>query len=232
MTGFLASVASVEEAKIALTGGADIIDLKNPHAGALGALPLTTIADTVKLINNNAQTSATIGDLTADSGSIPDAVRAMQTTKVDFIKIGLFSEGGDLSELISSLCNEASNYKLIAVLFADQPLDLTLLPQLAEANFHGVMLDTATKQGSGLRANLPDRDLASFVQTAKQLGLISGLAGQLSTSDIPSLLPLDPDYLGFRSALCTQHKRTQPIDSKAIATVRNLLNSLKGSVPF
>ena len=38
MTGFLASVASVEEAKIALAGGADIIDLKNPHSGGTGCL--------------------------------------------------------------------------------------------------------------------------------------------------------------------------------------------------
>ncbi len=224
MTGFLASVASVEEAKIALAGGADIIDLKNPHSGALGALPLTTITDTVEFINNNAQTSATIGDLTADSGEVPDAVRAMQTTKVDFIKIGLFSSGGNLSELINSLSVEASKYKLIAVLFADQKLDLSLLPQLADAGFHGVMLDTATKQGSGLRANLPDQDLARFVQTARQLGLVSGLAGQLSTSDIPTLLPLNPDYLGFRSALCVQHKRTQALDSKSIASVRSLLD--------
>ena len=186
-------------------------------------LPLTTITDTVEYINNNAQTSATIGDLTADSGEVPDAVRAMQTTKVDFIKIGLFSRGGDLSELINSLSAEASNYKLIAVLFADQPLNLSLLPQLAEAGFHGVMLDTATKQGSGLRANLSDQDLARFVQTARQLGLVSGLAGQLSTSDIPTLLPLNPDYLGFRSALCVQHKRTQALDSKSITSVRRLL---------
>lgn len=234
MTGFLASVASVEEAKIALAGGADIIDLKNPHAGALGALPLTTIAETVEIIGNNAQTSATIGDLTTDSGNIPDAVKAMQATQVDFIKIGLFTEGGKLSELINSLSYEASNYKLIAVLFADQPLDLNLLPQLAEAGFHGVMLDTATKQGSGLRTNLSDHELARFVQIAKQLGLVSGLAGQLTASDIHTLLPHNPDYLGFRSALCAQHQRTQVIDSKAILKIRRLIpytDSLIQAVP-
>ena len=36
----LISVCTLDEAKIALAQGADIIDLKNPHAGALGALPL------------------------------------------------------------------------------------------------------------------------------------------------------------------------------------------------
>ena len=40
MTGLLASVASPEEARIAAACGVDIIDLKNPRAGALGALPL------------------------------------------------------------------------------------------------------------------------------------------------------------------------------------------------
>ena len=37
MTKMLASVTGVEEAEIAIAGGADIIDLKDPTAGALGA---------------------------------------------------------------------------------------------------------------------------------------------------------------------------------------------------
>lgn len=37
MTKMLASVTGVEEAEIALSGRVDIVDLKNPAAGALGA---------------------------------------------------------------------------------------------------------------------------------------------------------------------------------------------------
>ena len=225
MTGFLASVTSVEEAHIALTGGADIIDMKDPNHGALGALPLNTIADMVKKIDNKTRTSATIGDLKASSGHIPAAVRALQSTGVDFIKTGFFHGSGDLAALAGSLEHETSNCKLIAVLFADQPLQLSLLPLLAEAGFYGVMLDTARKLGSGLRASITDHELVRFVTASRQLGLVSGLAGQLTTSDIPTLLQIAPDYLGFRSALCIQQQRTQTIDTGAMATVSGLLGS-------
>ena len=47
MTLMLASVLSVEEAETALAHGADIIDCKDPHRGALGALPLARITEIV-----------------------------------------------------------------------------------------------------------------------------------------------------------------------------------------
>ncbi|MEJ2115924.1 MAG: (5-formylfuran-3-yl)methyl phosphate synthase, partial [Gammaproteobacteria bacterium] len=37
MTGMLASVRNLEEAMMVYQGGADIIDLKEPNEGALGA---------------------------------------------------------------------------------------------------------------------------------------------------------------------------------------------------
>lgn len=223
MTGFLASVTGVEEAAIALAGGADIIDLKNPLVGALGALPLPTIAAAVKTVRNMALTSATIGDLTADSGQIPGAVRSLQTIGVDFIKVGLFPDGGSISTLIDALADEANCCQLAAVLFADRQPDLTLLPRLAATGFRGVMLDTATKNGAGLRASLSLNELAAFVQSARQLGLASGLAGQLTHADIGTLLPLKPDFLGFRSALCARHNRKQAIDADAVKTIRGLI---------
>ena len=43
MTGMLASVRNLEEAKMVYQGGADIIDIKEPNEGALGAVPLSQI---------------------------------------------------------------------------------------------------------------------------------------------------------------------------------------------
>ncbi|HVG82213.1 MAG TPA: (5-formylfuran-3-yl)methyl phosphate synthase, partial [Methylomirabilota bacterium] len=40
VTRFLASIASVEELPAALEGGADLIDVKDPATGALGATDL------------------------------------------------------------------------------------------------------------------------------------------------------------------------------------------------
>src|SRR5712691_8352699 len=50
MTKFLASVRDVSEAEIALAAGADIIDLKEPARGALGAVEPAIIAAAVRRI--------------------------------------------------------------------------------------------------------------------------------------------------------------------------------------
>ena len=63
MTGLLASVMTVEEAEAALAGGADIIDLKDPRRGALGALPAPVIRDCVAAIAGRQPVSATVGPL-------------------------------------------------------------------------------------------------------------------------------------------------------------------------
>ncbi len=50
MTLFLASVRDTAEAEMAIGAGADIIDLKDPGHGALGALAPDTIAACVRRI--------------------------------------------------------------------------------------------------------------------------------------------------------------------------------------
>ena len=62
MTQLLISVTSLDEAQMALENGADIIDLKDPSAGALGALPVELITSIVSFVNKQKLTSATIGD--------------------------------------------------------------------------------------------------------------------------------------------------------------------------
>src|SRR5262245_29278297 len=62
-TLFLASVRDAAEAELAIGAGADIVDLKDPEGGALGALPPATIEACVRAIGGRVPVSATIGDL-------------------------------------------------------------------------------------------------------------------------------------------------------------------------
>jgi dihydroneopterin aldolase len=52
---------------------------------------------------------------------------------------------------------------------------------------------------------------------------MAGLAGSLEPPDVPRLLLLEPDYLGFRGALCVGRDRTARIDPQAIAVIRELI---------
>jgi dihydroneopterin aldolase len=108
---------------------------------------------------------------------------------------------------------------LIAVLFADRNPDIRLAERLAEYGFAGIMLDTLDKSAGGLLQHQPAAHLASFVARAKGLNLISGLAGSLRAADIPILARLEPDYLGFRGALCHNRARTQRLDLRAMAAI-------------
>jgi uncharacterized protein (UPF0264 family) len=226
--GLLASVTSFEEAQLALDAGADIIDCKNPAAGALGALPVRTVRDIVKRMEGLAPVSATVGDVPLAPEAWQDAIEAMTAPGADILKIGI-SPPGDLQACLQAVRPLAELYPLVAVAFADQPLPglsfVDLAKAVAEAGFLGVMLDTAGKTGQRLTTLLPTSELESFVHAAQQAELVCGLAGSLRLEDVHSLIPLRPDYLGFRSALCKDGNRTAPLDAEKVASIGRALRS-------
>ena len=219
MTGWLASITGVDEARQAVAAGASIIDCKNPRAGALGALPDEIVRAVVAAVAGRASVSATVGDFPSmDPAVVRDAVVAMARTGVDYVKVGLFPSP-ELDACLAALEPIARRQPLVAVLFADRQPDFSLIPHLAALGFAGVMLDTAGKTGGGLLAHQSPDALADFVRQARRHGLLTGLAGSLKLADIDRLLPIEPDYLGFRGALCRDHARVAELDPAALAAV-------------
>ncbi len=223
MIALLASVACYDEIDAALSGGADIIDLKDPSAGALGAWKIESIRETVGILKGRRPVSATIGDLPLQPEIIATAVRAAAETGVDIVKIGFFD--GSTHTCIAALEPVAKRARLVAVLFADRSPDFDLLPLLAKAGFFGVMLDTADKSKGTLCNHLDKYALAQFGALARTHGLYFGFAGSLAMTDIPPLLPLAPDFLGFRRALCGAAGRTGKLDSAAVANVKRAIET-------
>lgn len=230
MTGLLVSVDNVHEALLALEGGADIIDLKDPAHGALGAVSAEVQRQVVRLVDSRRPVSATVGDLPMIPAQLTAAVLRTAASGVDLVKIGLYDLHArmDCVEQLGQAC--ARRLPLIAVLFADQHPDPDWLPALAAAGFHGVMLDTADKTGGRLLQHAPLGMLQAFVTRARGLGLLTGLAGSLRIDDIPVLLPLSADYLGFRGALCIERRRTGPLSMDALAAARSGLGQRQPAV--
>jgi len=219
MTGMLASVNSLAEARLVESYQADVIDLKQPAAGALGALDIGSVRKIVAALNPETVVSATIGDLPMEPEIVARATQAMGATAVDYVKIGFFP-GGDWQACINALAPITKHHALIAVLFADNHPDFVVVESLAKAGFRGVMLDTMDKKQGSLTQILPLTELQTFVRLAKAHGLLTGLAGSLRMADIAPLLPLGADYLGFRGALCRQHQRTASLDHQQISAIR------------
>ncbi len=104
------------------------------------------------------------------------------------------------------------------MLFADEAPDFGILAALGRAGFAGVMIDTADKKAGPLTAHLDPLTLGQFVAEARRHGLITGLAGSLRLEDIPALIGVGADYLGFRGALC-EGGRTGTLDPVRLGQV-------------
>jgi len=219
MTGMLASVMSAHEAEIAIEVGADIIDLKDPRAGTLGALEEPAALAAIDRIAGRRPVSATAGDMPMRPEWLAAAVASTAALGVDFVKVGFYPPIEEPEACLDAIAGAGGGVKLVVVLFADLHPDFGLIDAAAERGFAGVMLDTADKQGGGLRAHLDQAALGRFVAQARARELLAGLAGSLGLDDIPPLLELAPDYLGFRSAL-TRHGRTSRLDAAAARAVR------------
>ena len=223
MTRVLASVRSASEALLALAGGADLIDAKDPSHGALGALEPQAIREIVAAVAGVRPVSATAGDLPLDPRLIVSAAERIADTGVDLVKIGFFA-GAERTACLPPLELIAHRQPLVAVLFADQDPDLELIARLAGAGFAGVMLDTADKTRGSLTVQADLSLLADFVTQGRRHGLLTGLAGSLSLGDLDALLPLGADYLGFRRALCADGDRRGELEPARlhalVATVR------------
>ncbi|MES9831804.1 MAG: (5-formylfuran-3-yl)methyl phosphate synthase [Candidatus Thiodiazotropha sp. DIVDIV] len=220
MSKLLASVIDHQEMELAINSGADIIDLKNPHRGALGALSIDTISSLVVQCRGRCPVSATVGDLPAEPLQLTQAIDQTARCGVDYVKVGFFSND-NLTECIQAIKTLTNQYAVVAVLFADLQPPLHQLNSFASAGFKGVMLDTAGKGGGGLLSHIGLEEIDHFVDECRSLGLLNGLAGSLSLDDIPKLLPIMPDYLGFRGALCDQAERTAGIVPHRLNDIRN-----------
>ena len=233
---FLASVRNADEASLAIAGGADIIDCKEPACGALGALPLETIAEIVRGVAGVCPVSATIGDVPCTTDCVVPLAVAVSNTGVDYVKVGLFS-GGEPRAVISELGARLGNSKgagrarLIGLLLADQEPDYSLIDDMRRAEFAGVMLDTAAKDGSSLCDTMDLVALGRFIQRSKERGLLVGLAGSLRSVQVRHLVPLGADILGFRGALCAGLRRAAAMDLGAIRNIARTIAEACAALP-
>jgi (5-formylfuran-3-yl)methyl phosphate synthase len=221
MALMLASVTGPEEAEIAVRQGGDIVDLKDVGAG-FGTVTPEVVRAAVVAVARRRPVSAVVGVAAADVERITAIASALAEAGAAYVKIGLSPELLR-SDFIRALAPLARKTKLIGVMFADSGADRALIPVMAQSGLAGVMLDTARKSGERLLDHLDVTELALFVDAAHAHGLMAGLAGSLETPDIPRLLPLAPDVLGFRRALCIDHVRNARIDPGAVAAVRALI---------
>ena len=221
----LVSVRSVEEALLVAQGGADFIDLKEPGEGALGGLPVDTIRAIVGALRQHATglpVSATIGDVpTSELPRIMDCVDAVGACGVDYVKVGIDRAPQAVAVLnVLATCG----WPIVPVFIADQGFEWTHVEHACALGFPGVMADTADKLTGSLFDAVPLPDLRRFVATVRAGGAMVGLAGALRVAHEPQLRALEPDFAGFRTAVCVGG-RSSAIDPQRVLALTRLMHA-------
>jgi uncharacterized protein (UPF0264 family) len=215
----LVSVVNRTEAIESVEGGADIIDVKNPKEGSLGANFPRVIRQIKGVIPKNLELSATIGDLPNLPGTAALAALGAAVSGVDYVKVGLFGvkNSQEATTLMIEVVRAVKEYdvglKIIASGYADyrivrsvNPLELPVIAYKSEAD--GVLVDVKTKNGKdNLFSFLDVKELGDFISQAHDYHLLAALAGSLDKQDIPRVHNLGADIIGVRGALCTHKDR-------------------------
>ncbi len=232
----LISVASDDEARIALASSRDIIlDVKNPVEGSLGAQFPHVLQQIRASAPRPHQVSAAIGDMPNLPGTASLAALGAATCDVDYIKVGLWgprteAEAIFLLQQIRQAVNRYPDIAIIAASYADaqraNTLDPRCLPRIAQsAGVDGCLIDTAIKDGRGLFDFLTPHDLRALADEAHAFGLLFALAGALQEQDLLRVRDLGADVAGVRTAVCRDNRRAGPLDADR---VRRLCDIIRG----
>jgi len=226
----LISVTSAAEARAAIHGGADIIDVKNPAEGALGAASVAALRDVCALLPPSRVGSAALGESNSAPGALALAAYGAASLGAYYVKLGLRTadpaQAINLLQLIQTSLNLANpDCALIAVGYADAAdigaLAWQLLPEIARAaQIKGCMIDTALKDGRRLFDHCSEPALARWIAECRTAGRLCALAGSLSQADLPALRRLHPDVAGFRGAACRGDRVNGQVEAELVAVLR------------
>ena len=230
----LVSVTGVDEARVAVEGGVDIVDVKNPAEGSLGAPEPGVIERVREAVPARYPVSAAIGDLPDLPGTAALAALGAARCGAAYVKVGLWgtsTEDGAVAVLCAVREAVDGAATVIAATYADaervpsRPLaPASLVSAARRAGAGGCLLDTAVKDGRGLFEWLSQPALTSLVAEAHAAGVEMALAGALRAEDLSAVEATGADIAGVRSAACRDGRREAPLDAGRIARLRASLS--------
>ena len=212
---WLVSVRNSAEAVAALAGGVDVVDVKEPSQGSLGAADDQTIADIVAAVGQRALVSTAMGELVdlLRSSNEDDAKRLV--AGVSLFKVGL-AGCSDLDDWQAhwrrtmdalAASSPAEIARPVAVVYADwqtasAPSPREVLTAAVEQRCPALLIDTFDKSAGGLFEHWPADSLQTFLAEVRSHGLAVVLAGSLTADAIVAAARLMPDLIAVRTAAC------------------------------
>jgi uncharacterized protein (UPF0264 family) len=235
VTKLLVSPTDENDAIEAVAGGADIIDVKDPTAGSLGAAAPELIRRVKKAVGQSIPVSAALGDVPNLSGTVAQAALGASIAGADYVKVGLHGTRSheDARDVLRCVVQTLDDFNrdsiTVAALYADHnragtidPLDLPLIVQ--GIGVEVVMVDTAIKDGKNLFDFMSDAEVSKFIQASRKQNLEVALAGSLNGETFERAARLNPDIVGVRTAaLPGGNRNSGRVDSSLVAELKEIL---------
>lgn len=244
----LVSVRSAAEARAALSGGCDILDVKNPARGPLGRADFSVTEEVLRTgLAAGIPVSAALGEVSEYPSdptlTDPEHRLPRSLAQLSFTKIGLADLDHDsnwaarwqdtMSSLTGSLSqmHDSSGQRWVAVIYADwqsarapSPDDIVnhVLSSSSSTghNIAGVLVDTWSKKSGRLLDSLPVERLQQLAESVQHSGRFFAVAGRLTAKMLPKLVAVRPDVVAVRSAACRGEDRTSSVDTAAVRSLR------------
>ena len=222
-TNLLVSLKSLEEITGEVLRNVDIIDLKDPEKGSIGAWSEKKIFEAVKIISKKKLISATLGDV-KDIEEIIDKIKVFDNYKLDFIKFGIFSENIEELNILFGLINKVKiKTELVCVAFVENFCVLNYLEKnlylIKKSGINFLLLDTGLKSRGSLLSYCKINFLKKFILKCESNGIYIGLAGRLGVEQIKKLLKLEPFIIGMRSVVCCDSNRNLLISEEKVKKI-------------
>lgn len=224
-TGLLVSVRSVDEAEQIDRLGVDVIDLKEPARGPLGACDPDIWHRCLAASPFAGEWSAALGEM---DSAIPLAAEV--PPEFCFAKAGPagIDRPADLVALWTDLRRRLpTSVALVAVAYADWLAAGTLAPErvldeAARSGLRTLLIDTFGKDGRSTAEHLTLARLQALVAKADEAGCEVVVAGGVTFESLATLASLGIRRVGVRGGVC-EGDRESRIDPAAVARWTNCL---------
>jgi uncharacterized protein (UPF0264 family) len=229
----LVSVRSAAEAQVALDAGADLIDVKEPNRGSLGAADPAVWGEVCGVVDGRVSVSVALGELVERAaGATAGWPSCGRGSGVTFAKIGLAGatlEGDWLARWTAAMQALPRGVRPVAVAYADwrtaaAPAPHAVLDAAAMMQSPYLLIDTYDKSRGNLLAHLTFDELRELSGCAADARTRLVLAGSLDAAAIAALAPLRPAYFAVRGAACAG-ARTQAIDAGRVKRLVKLVRT-------
>ena len=222
----LVSVVSAEEARRALAGGADIIDVKDPREGALGAPSPRVLSEVVDVVGDAAPVSVALGD----RPDLPHTA-ALAACAPRYVKVGLqgVSDFDGAVSLVAAVSDAVGSVRVIVAAYADIGAPEWLPALVERTGIAGALVDTFVKDGRGLYGWMSEAELTDLIERTRAAGGSFAVAGQLPLGE---LCRVEADVVGVRSAVCRGGDRTAELDPDLVAAAAAELSNFGAGLPY